>query len=169
MKIIISKKIIKLTTLNSSKMTLTKNFTSEEMTASCTAKRLGLKNCPNSYVMGNLRRLCENILQPIRDEWGAPIIVGSGYRCTQLNAAVGGVVNSDHLYGCAADIKTLHDRPIDNKALFDIIRKLHAEGKLPLLKQCIDEYDYNWIHISFQDGRTAKLGQFIHLPKYKKS
>ena len=150
-------------------MKLTKNFTSEELTASCTAKRLGLKNYPDSYVMGNLRRLCANILQPIRDEWGAPIIVGSGYRCTQLNAAVGGVVNSDHLYGCAADIKTLHDRPLDNKQLFDLIRKMHAEGKLPSLKQCIDEYDYNWIHISYQDGRTAKLGQFLHLPKYKKS
>ena len=150
-------------------MTLTKNFTSEELTASCTAKRLGLKNYPDSYVMGNLRVLCADILQPIRDEWGAPIIVGSGYRCTQLNEAVGGVVNSDHLYGCAADIKTLHDRPLDNKQLFDLIRKMHSDGKLPSLKQCIDEYDYNWIHISYQDGRTAKLGQFLHLPKYKRS
>ena len=144
-------------------MTLTKNFTSEELTASCTAKRLGLKNYPDSFVMGNLRRLCVNILQPIRDEWGGPIIVGSGYRCTQLNEAVGGVANSDHLYGCAADSKTLHDIPLENKQLYDLIRKMHAEGKLSSLKQCINEYDYDWIHISFQDGRTAKYGQFISI------
>lgn len=144
-------------------MTLSKNFTSEELTASCTAKRLGLKNYPDSFVMGNLRRLCVNILQPIRDEWGAPIIVGSGYRCIKLNEAVGGVANSDHIYGCAADIKTLHDRPIENKQLYDLIRKMHSEGKLPLLKQCINEYDYDWIHISLRDGMTVKYGQFFSI------
>lgn len=138
------------------------------MIASCTAKRFGLSNYPDPYTVSNLRRLCVNILQPIRDAWGAPIIVGSGYRCIKLNELVGGAANSDHLYGCAADIHTLHDIPLENRQLYMLIRKMHAEGKLRLLKQCINEYDYNWIHISFQDGRTAKYGEFISIRAKKK-
>jgi len=92
-------------------------------------------------------------------------VVAEGVRQPE---AVGGVANSDHLYGCAADIKTLHDIPLENRQLYMLIRKMHAEGKLPLLKQCINEYDYNWIHISFQDGRTAKYGQFISIGGKKK-
>ena len=89
--------------------------------------------------------------------------MGSGFRCTALNRAVGGVPNSDHLYGCAADITTWHDKPEENKQLFDLIKLMRLNEELPSLKQCIDEYGYNWIHISYQDGRTEKYGQFLHL------
>lgn len=144
---------------------LAKNFTLREMVQSRTAQRKHIDNTPTEYAFSCLESLCREILQPIRNEWGEPIIVSSGYRCYELNRAVGGVTHSDHLYGCAADIKTLGDLPSRNKELFVLIRKMYKEGKLPDLKQVIDEYGYDWLHVSYQDGRTKKLGQFIHISK----
>lgn len=144
---------------------LSKNFSFCEMVQSCTARRKNIDNTPSVYAMTCLEKLCRDILQPIRDEWGAPIIVSSGYRCPELNKAVGGVTHSDHIFGCAADIKTVGDLPARNKVLFDLIRRMYKDGKLPHLKQVIDEYGYDWLHVSYQDGRTKKLGQFIHISK----
>lgn len=144
---------------------LSEHFSYSEMTFSATAQRKGLENIPPGQCYRNLYILCQEILEPIRAEWEEPILVSSGYRCPELNRIVGGVSHSDHMYGCAADIKTLGDLPHRNRALFDLIRKMYKEGKLPKLKQVIDEYNYDWIHISFQDGRSKKLGQFIHISK----
>lgn len=143
-------------------MNLSLNFTLEELCASSTAKRLGIENVPPQNVVINLRALCRNVLQPLRKAWGSPIIVTSGYRCKRLNDAVKGASNSDHLYGCAADIRTVSDLPADNKRLFDCACSLIRKGDITV-KQCIDEYGYNWIHISWQDGRTSKMNQILHL------
>lgn len=145
---------------------LTKNFTLHEMVRSVTAHRLKIDNTPSVEVLNNLVHLCREILQPIRDAWGEPIIVGSGYRCNDLNRAVGGARNSDHKYGCAADIHTVGDIPSRNKELYRMIQRMYKHGKLRKLKQVIDEYGYDWLHVAYQDGRTKKLGQFIHI--YKK-
>ena len=145
-------------------MKLSDNFTLEEMTRSYTARRLSINNEPSCQEVRRLQALCRNILQPIRDAWGAPIIVGSGYRCIKLNRLVGGVRNSDHLYGCAADIHTVSDTITDNRKLYELIYSLYLKSRLLDLKQCINEYDYNWIHISWQDGRSEKRGQFISMP-----
>lgn len=142
---------------------LTKNFTLREMTRSYTAKLHGIDNCPTDSVKDNLKSLCENILQPLRDAWSAPIVVSSGYRCKTLNGKVGGVANSDHLYGCAADIKTQSDLPEDNKRLFKLAVRMMYCGQLKEVKQIIDENNYDWIHISWQDGRTMKRNQVLHL------
>ena len=144
-------------------MNITKNFTLEELTASSTAKRLKIDNSPNEQIKKNLKQLCEKILQPLRDAFGQPIIVGSGYRCPALNKAVGGVANSDHMFGCAADIKTVSDAPSENKKLFELAVKMMREGTISEVKQILDEYGYNWIHISFQDGRTSKRNQVLHI------
>jgi len=143
-------------------MQLTKNFTLNEFTCSATANRKGICNEPTTAVISNLQRLCQQVLQPIRDRYGKPIVVSSGYRCPALNKAVGGVKNSDHMYGCAADIKTREDTPAANKALFGLIKQMIDEGVIEV-KQLIDEYGYDWIHISFQDGRTTKRNQILHL------
>ena len=135
------------------------------MTRSLTARNRGIDNTPDEQCSANLEALCQQILQPIRDAWGAPIIVSSGYRCPALNKAVGGAAQSDHMYGCAADIKTVVDTPERNKELYLLIKKMYQDGKLPRLKQCIDEYGYDWIHVSFQDGRTKKIGQFVHVQR----
>ena len=121
-----------------------KYFTIEELTKSPTAKRRGIDNTPNESVKKNLNHLVDKILDPLREAWGAPIIVTSGYRCGKLNRAVGGATGSQHMYGQAADIRTVSDKPSENKKLFDLIQKL----KLPY-DQLIDEYGYNWVHVSY--------------------
>lgn len=142
---------------------LTKNFSLREMTASATASRMGIGNVPTEKEIRNLRMLCEKILQPLRDAWGQPIVVSSGYRCKALNRKVGGVWNSDHLYGCAADIKTVGDRPEENKRLFKLAVKMMIGRKLKDVKQIIDEHQYDWIHISVQDGRSEKREEVVHI------
>lgn len=132
-----------------------KYFTLAELTKSATAKRKGIDNTPNEKVKQNLNLLVEKILDPLREAWGGPIIVTSGYRCGKLNKAVGGAKGSQHMLGQAADICTLSDTSIANKLLFDKIKEL----KLPY-DQLIDEHNYNWIHVSYGPRNRR---QIIHI------
>lgn len=136
-----------------------KYFTLEEMIKSPTARRLGISNKPNENVTANLQRLVANVLDPLREEWGAPIIVSSGYRSPRLNAAVGGARGSQHTLGQAADIHTLGDRPDDNRRLRDLLIKLD----LPY-DQLIDEFGCNWLHVSHREDNR---GQLLTAKKYK--
>ena len=87
-------------------MKLSKNFTLEELIRSNTAERMGIDNVPkDEKVVENLRSLCLEVLQPLRDYVGAPVHINSGYRCPELNMVVGGVKNSQHCRGEAADIR----------------------------------------------------------------
>ena len=87
-------------------MKLSENFTLEELIRSNTAERMGIDNVPkDEKVIENLRHLCLEILQPLRDYVGAPVHINSGYRCPELNMVVGGVKNSQHCRGEAADIR----------------------------------------------------------------
>lgn len=81
---------------------LTPHFSLKEMTASGTAARLKISNAPPSDVKANLKRLCVE-LEKVRAITGKPLKVLSGYRCAEVNSAVGGAKNSYHLHGCAAD------------------------------------------------------------------
>ena len=121
-----------------------KYFTISELIKSATAKRLNIDNTPNEEVTANLKALVENVLDPLREAWGAPIIVTSGYRSYELNKAVGGVKTSQHILGQAADIRSVSDSKSDNKKLYELTKKLG----LPV-DQCINEHDYDWIHISY--------------------
>lgn len=137
----------------------TKNFSFDELIASSTAKRLGIDNTPNEQEKENLRRLAEDVLQPIRDAWRSPIIVNSGYRSEALNKAVGGSKTSQHLKGEAADISIGgRDR---NKKLFNFIYKLISQGKIKV-GQLIDEYNYSWCHISLP-RKDKPNNQILHL------
>jgi len=115
-------------------MNLTKNFTLEEMVRSQTAKEKKIDNTPNKEQIDNLKYLCVEILQPMRELLRRPVIVNSGYRCPALNKAIKGAVNSQHLKGEAADI-TLGSRAL-NITLF---KALKENGKYD---QLIDEKDY---------------------------
>ena len=86
-----------------------KYFTIEELTRSTTAQLRNIDNTPSPQVISNLTALVDNILDPLREAWGKPIRVNSGYRCPKLNSAVGGSATSEHRYGMAADIKYVHD------------------------------------------------------------
>lgn len=122
---------------------LSPHFTLEEFTNSSTAKRLGIKNEPNEEQILNLTALCNNTLQPVRDAQGKPIFISSGYRCPELNKAVGGSPNSQHMKGEAADI-----RVEDAK---DAIEKLYIIMEHGIYDQLLLEIKKNgnmWIHIS---------------------
>ena len=82
-----------------------KFFSIEELTQSATAKRLGIDNTPSDKIKKNLTLFINTVLDPIREDWGSPIIVSSGYRCPELNKAVGGANTSGHQYGYCADLQ----------------------------------------------------------------
>lgn len=119
-----------------------KYFTIDELCHSDTAKSKGIDNTPSEEVKKNLEALIENVLDPLREAYGKPIYINSGYRCSELNKAVGGVSTSEHQSGRAADIDT-HDYE-ENKKLFKIIQELN----LPF-RQLIDESNLSWVHVSY--------------------
>jgi zinc D-Ala-D-Ala carboxypeptidase len=83
-------------------MNLSANFTLKELTKSETATRLDIDNTPNDEQIESLRLLCENILQPVRDHFGKPVKITSGFRCPAVNKATGGSATSDHCKGQAS-------------------------------------------------------------------
>ena len=121
-----------------------KYFTIKELTKSTTAIKRHIDNSPSKEVERSLTALVERILVPLREAYGKPIIVTSGYRCPKLNAIVGSTPSSQHVKGEAADIKSVQDTPEENKKLFDLIVKLG----LPF-DQLINEHNYDWVHVSF--------------------
>ena len=129
-----------------------KYFSIAELTKSSTAIKKKINNTPTKEVKNNLNQLIDNILDPLREAWGQPIIVGSGYRCEALNKAVGGAAHSQHKLGQAADIHTKSDSAEDNKKLFELIKQL----KLPF-DQLINEYNYNWIHVSYSPRNRRQI------------
>ena len=139
-------------------MQLTKNFTLEELVHSDTADAKGIDNTPTQEIIDNLKELAENVLQPIRDKWGKPLIINSGYRCKELNKAIGGVSTSQHQRGQAADIEAGTND--DNKELFYIISDM-IEDKEIVVDQLLDEARYSWIHVSYNKDKNRN--QILHL------
>lgn len=133
-----------------------KYFTMNELTHSATAIRKGIDNTPDNTAKANLTALVANILDPLREAYGKPIVVSSGYRCAKLNRAVGGVARSQHITGQAADIQSVSKSKADHKKLFELAQRL----RLPF-DQLIDEYDYKWVHISFNTKGNRR--QVLHV------
>lgn len=127
-------------------MKLTEHFTLEELIKSSTADRLKIDNTPTKSIIHNLTEVAQ-LLEKIRTTYGKPIIVTSGYRCEKLNKAVGGSKTSQHRLGQAADIRSVSDTKKDNQELFKVILGMIFQEKIEV-GQVIDEYDYNWIHVS---------------------
>ena len=132
---------------------ISKHYTLEEFTDSLPAKAKGITNVPSTQQVANLCALVHHVLQPLRDAMGQEIKIGSGYRCPRLNAAVGGVSNSQHMNGEAADLCIDGDK-IKGKRWFDWI-KAHV-----VFDQLIWEHSANgsyWVHVSFRsDGKNRK-------------
>ena len=120
-------------------MNLTKNFTLEELLHSDYGESHNIENLATDDVVYNLTALAQDILQPLRDLYGKPIRVNSGYRCKQINDAVGSKDTSQHLKGQAADLDC-----DDNKKLYELIR-----DNLPF-DQLIDEKSMSWVHVSYK-------------------
>lgn len=128
---------------------MSKYFTIEELCHSDTANARGIDNTPTEEVKENLEALIENVLDPVREWYGKPIYVNSGYRCPELNKAVGGVNNSQHVNGQAADIDVFDEK--ENKKIFDyIVNYLNFD-------QCLWENNGAWIHVSYKrEGGNRK-------------
>ena len=101
-----------------------KYFKIREFTKSDVAKRNNINNSPSKREEQNIILLVDNILDPLREVYGKPIIVTSGFRCKRLNNIVGGSKKSQHCNGEAADIRSLSDSREENKKLFDLILEL---------------------------------------------
>lgn len=139
-------------------MRLSKNFTLEEMCYSSTANARDLQNYPDLKAQENLKKLCNEILQPIRNKFGKPIYINSAYRNPQLNRLVGGSQSSQHITGCAADIDCS-----ENKKLWDMIVKMINVGEITVGQLIWEKGDSNapdWIHISLP---YTKVNQIIKL------
>lgn len=131
-------------------MKLTKNFDIHEFIYSVTAEANNIDNCPNVAVINNLKLLCENVLQPLRDYICCPIKITSGYRCLELNRKLGSKDNSQHIKGQAADF--IIPRGNLEKA-FE-----HIKDYLPF-DQLLYEYDKagnRWIHVSYSGNGNRK-------------
>ena len=128
---------------------MAKYFTIGEMLRSKKATELNIRNIPSHDVLRRLHALMDNCLDPIRALWGKPIGVNSGYRCPELNRAVGGELSSQHLRGEAADITT--GSVEGNRKLFELIL---ASGIV--FDQLIDEKHFQWLHISYTTNRNRK-------------
>ncbi|MDR2891100.1 MAG: peptidase M15 [Alistipes sp.] len=144
---------------------MAKHFTIPELVASDTARARGIDNTPPPAARAKLATLANRLLDPVREMWGAPLVVNSGFRCPVLNRAVGGAVGSQHMAGEAADITA--GSPAKNRRLFDMIVAAAGRGEIAF-DQLIDESGsgarktpYSWLHISYRAG--ANRGQILHL------
>ena len=136
-------------------MTLSKNFSFAEFQESDTAKRYGIMNVITDWqVRDNIVALVENVLQPLRDAWGQPLFINSGYRCKELNEKVGGVESSQHRKGQAADVGCS-----DPLAVARLVKKLGLPfDQLGLYP--------TFVHLSHRsDGENR--GQIFYSAKYK--
>lgn len=149
---------------------LTPHFTVAEFERSATATRLGIDNTVPSQYIPALEQLCKTILEPLREFAQQPIIIGSGYRCPQLNVKVGGVYASQHTLGEAADIHV----PLNDYSDWDD-NKRHTN--MELAKQWFDYLEHHtdfdqlimetsngrdyWIHVSCRANRKKNRHQIF--------
>ena len=129
-----------------------KYFSLSELTHSDTAVSVRIDNTPTAAAVPLMVELIDRVLDPIREQWGLPIRVTSGYRCPELNDWVGGVEDSWHMQGCAADITALgineEHRRHRNIELMSLIRTLHLTGKIALT-ECYAGPDYKYVHVAY--------------------
>jgi hypothetical protein len=114
---------------------------------------LGLDNTPDEATIENLKLLCQEVLQPIREHFGKSVTVNSGYRSPESNAAVGGSKTSDHCKGQAADIEIagvpnpeLAQWIMDNLDYTQLILEFYTQG----------QPNSGWVHVSY-DPNNIKM------------
>ena len=134
---------------------ISKSFKWSEFTKSDTATRLHIQNEIVDWdVRDNIKALVEEVLQPLRDSWGGPLFINSGYRCQELNKAVGGVPTSQHCKGEAADVACT-----DPYSLAKLIKKMRLDVDQVIVYP-------SFVHISHKRERENR-GQFLYSDKYK--
>ena len=152
-------------------MKLSEHLDLSEVTRSESAKRKGIANNPTAEHLENFKRLAEHVFEPIRNHFGVPIHISSGYRSKELNKAVGGSSTSDHCYGRAIDIDM--DGSSSDVSNNDVFHFIKDNLKF---KQLIAEFPevgkLGWVHVAYGDGlnnnqilvATKKAGKTVYLP-----
>lgn len=144
-----------------------------EITRSESAKRKGINNMPTPKHIENFKKLAENIFEPIRNHFGVPILISSGYRSKELNKAIGGSLKSQHCVGEAIDIDMDgSSSEVTNKMVFDFIKDNLNFDQLIFEFGTKDAPD--WVHVSFksigkqrkQILRATKSGEKINYKNY---
>ena len=123
---------------------LSEHFTLEELTATNT----GISNIPDELIVANLKTLCST-LEAVRSLLNKPIVVSSGYRNKEVNKAVGGILNSFHTYGLAADLKVVGMTPYE-------VCTLIKASSLSYDKLILEDLGGNggWTHIQVQQDQA---------------
>lgn len=135
-------------------MQLSKNLALAEVMRSETAKRKGISNMPTPEHIENFKLLAENVFQPIREHFGVPIILSSGYRSKELNTAVGGALSSQHCTGEAIDID-MDGTSVKNAEVFNFIKdNLNFDQ---LIWEFGTDSNPDWVHVSYESsGKQRK-------------
>lgn len=134
---------------------ISRNFRYSEFTKSDTAARLHINNAITTWeVRDNIKALVDDVLQPLRDAWGGPLFINSGYRCLELNKAVGGVPTSQHVLGQAADVGCT-----DPYALAKLAKRMNLGFDQMIVYP-------SFVHFSYRrDG--CNRGQILYNKKWK--
>jgi hypothetical protein len=133
-------------------MQISKHLSLAEVTRSETAKRNGISNMPTPEHLENFKLLAEKVFEPIREHFGVPIHISSGYRSKELNKFIKGSSSSEHCEGRAIDIDMDGSaNGVTNKQVFDFIKENLD------FNQLINEFDYSWVHVSYNpNGKQRK-------------
>ena len=139
---------------------LSEHFTLSEFTKSITAERLGISNKPDYEQVLAMKHLCSEVLEPLRRHYGAPIRITSGFRSEALNMAVGGVGNSQHMLGEAADL-SVPNEDVARDWFHWIVRNTDFDQ---LILETANGKDF-WIHVSCRKNRKKNRHQVIRYLK----
>ena len=134
-------------------MQLSTNLSLAEVTRSETAKRRGISNMPTPEHIENFKKLAINIFQPIREHFGKPILISSGYRSAELNKAIGGSLSSQHCSGEAIDID-MDGTDITNAQIFNYIKDNLTFDQI--IWEFGTDTNPDWVHVSFAANRSQR-------------
>lgn len=149
---------------------LSPHFKLSEFTRSATASAKQIDNTPGSTgspqdsleVVSNLQQLCIHVLEPLREHFNCPIVIGSGYRCPALNKAVGGVTNSQHMTGEACDIH-IPDEATGKRWFLWMMDNLHFDQLI--WEKSTPTSTHHWIHVSFKQSDKQRQQVIQNLVK----
>jgi hypothetical protein len=142
-------------------MKISEHLELSELTRSESAKRNGISNMPTPDHIENFKILATKVFEPIREHFGVPIRISSGYRSAELNKCIGGSATSQHSTGEAIDIDQ-DGTTITNKQVFDYIKDNLA------FDQLINEFNYAWVHVSYK-ANGKQRGEILEAYKERKA
>ncbi len=136
-------------------MLLSKNIQLIEMVRSETADSKHLDNTPQQEVIDAMQRLAQEVLQPIRAHFDKPLHISSGYRCQELNKAIGGSKTSQHCFGEAADIS------VAGTGISELMAWIVNDSGLPFDQVILEP---SWVHISYTVRHELRYESMVKVP-----